>query len=219
MTSTDELDELHDDFIYFVRVNDVDEVRQLLGNDALNLNARNELGNTALHMAAANGHADLIDLLMQHSATIAQSPGRAAIHVDARNQLGNTPLSYAAQQNQLGPVRRLLHFGANVNSVNESKQTPLDLALLSGAHDDVCNALVNAGAKAFDSLQDLATNNTTAAAAATTTAAAAAAAAPAAPEADMASILGGTDAVEMDDDSDNDNDDDDVNANSKASPQ
>jgi ankyrin repeat protein len=221
MTSNDEpvvaeLDELHDDFIYFVRVNDVDEVRQLLGNDALNLNARNELGNTALHMAAANGHADLIDLLMQHSATIAQSPGRAAIHVDARNQLGNTPLSYAAQQNQLGPVRRLLHFGANVNSVNESKQTPLDLALLSGAHDDVCNALVNAGAKAFDSLQDLA-NNTTAAAnitAATT----AAPAAPAVPEADMASILGGTDAVEMDDDSDNDdNHDDDVNDKKKAS--
>jgi uncharacterized protein len=201
---SEELDELHDDFIYFVRVNDVDEVRQCLSNSALNLNARNELGNTALHMAAANGHADLIDLLMQHSATIVTTAAHSRIDVNARNQLGNSPLSYAAQQNQLGSVRRLLHFGANVNSVNDSKQTPLDLALLSAAHDDVCNALVNAGAKTFESVQESLNATATAAAPAAPDNAAASSKNSNDAESEMETIIGGADAVEMDDDDDDD---------------
>lgn len=186
-----DLDELHDDFLYFVRANEADDLRQILPTPHLDLNCRNAQGNSALHMAAANGLADLIDVLCLY---VPESP-RARVQVDVRNELGNTPLAWAAQQNQLGAVRRLVHFGADVNSINATNLTPLDLALMAGAHEDVCNALVGAGGKTFESLQEFnATVNASAVAAAT-----------AAADDD---VVNAPDAVEFDDDDDNNNNSD-----------
>jgi ankyrin repeat protein len=148
-SSAIDLDELHDDFLYFVRAHETTDLIALLPNAQLDLNHRNEQGNTALHMAAANGLADLIDVIC----TFRPAAPRLSADVDVRNALGNTALAWAAQQNQLGALRRLIHFGANLNSINDANQTPLDLALQANAHDDVCNAIVAAGGKSFDSLQ------------------------------------------------------------------
>lgn len=196
-----ELDELHDDFLYFVRANEADELRQILPTPHLDLNCRNAQGNSALHMAAANGLAELIDMLCLY---VPESP-RARVQVDVRNELGNTPLAWAAQQNQLGAVRRLVHFGADVNSINATKLTPLDLALLAAAHDDVCNALVSAGAKTFESLQEF--NAAANATSATTTSVTAAA---------DDDVVNAPDAVEFDDDDDNNNNSDNATNDSKA---
>ncbi len=193
--------ELHDDFLYYARTNDEAELRTLLASPLpLDLNWRNEHGNSALHMAAANGHADLVDFLLRTAPTLRPGRAQSAVDVNATNALGNTPLAWAAQQNQLGTVRRLLAHAAAVNCVNARRQTPLDLALLAAAHDDVCNALVAAGAKAYDSLQlDAASDD-----------AARAAPSPAPPDdAQLASIVDAADAVDMDDDDDDDNNDDD----------
>jgi ankyrin repeat protein len=201
MSDVADLDELHDDYLYFVRANEAEDLRQILPTPHLDLNHRNAQGNAALHMAAANGLADLIDVLCSY---VPESP-RAGVQVDVRNELGNTPLAWAAQQNQLGAVRRLVHFGADVNSINATKLTPLDLALLAGAHEDVCNALVSAGGKTFESLQEfIATSSNSSATAAATSVTAA-----------DDDVVNAPDAVEFDDDDDN-NTDNTTNNDAKA---
>ena len=68
--------------------------------------------------AAANGHADVIDLLIA-----------ARAEVDVRNCYKETPLHYAAERGHTGAVNALLAGKADVNAINNSYgETPLHRA-------------------------------------------------------------------------------------------
>ncbi len=83
----------------------------------ININHPDSHGMTALHWAAAQGHDDIIKLLLDFGANI-----------NLRNVEGNTPLHLAARNGNLSTVRLLLARGANATLVNRDGQTPLGLA-------------------------------------------------------------------------------------------
>lgn len=74
-------------------------------NAALIAAVRDEAGSTALHMAAGNGHAACVQLLLQCWPPAA---------IDAANDAGNTPLHWAALNGHAAVVRLLCDAGANV---------------------------------------------------------------------------------------------------------
>ena len=65
--------------------------------------------NTALHYAAANGHAALARALL---AAFADAPARRAAFANARNAAGSAPLHWAALNGQLEAVQVLVGAGA-----------------------------------------------------------------------------------------------------------
>ncbi|KAF2403095.1 ankyrin, partial [Trichodelitschia bisporula] len=71
-----------------------------------------ETGNTPLHYACANGHADLAAQLL--SAPLCPSPE----YVNTPNRAGNTPLHWAALNGHLPVVKVLLDHGADAGVLN-----------------------------------------------------------------------------------------------------
>ena len=65
---------------------DVALTRYLLQIETVNVNAQSELGTTALHVAAAQGQAEIAQLLLEHAADR-----------DLRDKAGNTALRLAEQ--------------------------------------------------------------------------------------------------------------------------
>lgn len=72
-----------------VRSGDIEAVRRILGQDPAAVNERAPGGETPLHIAAENGMADIVRILL--------AAGADAHAVDAGE---NTPLSRAAAKNQ-----------------------------------------------------------------------------------------------------------------------
>ncbi len=83
----------------------------------LTINHQDSHGMTALHWAAAQGHDDIVKLLLDLGANI-----------DLQNVQGNTPLHLAARNGNLSTVQLLLVRGANATLANANGQTPLALA-------------------------------------------------------------------------------------------
>ena len=84
------------------------------------------VGNTALHWAAAKGHASAVRLLIKTGAPLEQ-----------RNESGATPLHSAAANGELAGVRALLSAGASHAVTDYSEQTPHEAALIRGCKDVV----------------------------------------------------------------------------------
>ncbi|KAG9193260.1 hypothetical protein G6011_03295 [Alternaria panax] len=82
--------------------------------------------NSALHYAAANGHNDVIKLILS---TSAEKPEPAFLN--AINEAGNTPLHWAALNGHLESVKLLIHAGADVTIINRA------------GHDAVYEAEIN----------------------------------------------------------------------------
>lgn len=80
-------------------------VRDLIGRKA----EVNRRGWTPLHYAAANGHADVVRLLLEHHA-----------YIDAESPNGTTPLMMAARQAQSTVVRLLIDEGADPTPRNQA---------------------------------------------------------------------------------------------------
>ena len=102
---------------------------------ASQVNARDDLGQTALHKAARRGRTQSVKLLLQHGAL-----------VDVKCNHGATALHCACASGDVACLHELVKHGANL----EVKQyqlgvTPLQIAAHWG-HDDCVRALLNYGA-------------------------------------------------------------------------
>lgn len=110
------------------------------GGDAGSLHS----GGTALHLAAARGHAQLVPLLVG-----------AGADVDALDTRGTTPLYAAAARGDLAAVRALLDAGASAGGPADAwpfmGMRPLHEAASSGSAE-VVRALLDAGADPLEAM-------------------------------------------------------------------
>jgi ankyrin repeat protein/serine/threonine protein kinase len=102
------------------------EVAALL---VLNINARDESGDTSLHLAVHDNRPEIVSFLIANGAKL-----------NVENIEGNTPLHLAIQYNHLHPdfthnrleiVSFLIDNGAKVNVKNNNGQTPLHIAVFN----------------------------------------------------------------------------------------
>ncbi|KAI2778213.1 ankyrin [Daldinia loculata] len=110
--------------------------------------ARDDGKATCLHMAAANGHAKTVTLILSHfpapskpskEAEVAPPPSSDEAspststetevpYINLQNSFGNTALHWACLGGHLDVVKLLLSRGASPTAANDKDQIPLDLA-------------------------------------------------------------------------------------------
>ena len=113
---------------------EVEEVKSLMNSGAPF--TTDWLGASPLHFAAANGHANVIEVLL-----------RAGVSRDTRTKVDRTPLHVAAQEGHLDIVNLLISNGADVDAKDLLRMTPLHWAVERGYFDCV-EALLSQGADA-----------------------------------------------------------------------
>jgi ankyrin repeat protein len=109
---------------------------RLLSDDPYLVKSREEYKLTALHRAAAAGHADLVKALLDRSA-----------QVDARDYGGGTALHAAAKGGHVEAAAALLDRGADPSAPDEEGLTPLHFTARNG-HEAVAALLLARGADA-----------------------------------------------------------------------
>lgn len=94
------------------------KVSSLLSSKKININSRNKLGQTPLHIAVIKKDIGFSRLLLD-----------AGAYVNAMNDDGDTPLHIAATTNAFEISKLLLESGAHINAKNDDGKTPLHLAV------------------------------------------------------------------------------------------
>ena len=84
------------------------------GIEAGDLDAAGMGGMTAMHWAAKNGDAEIVDLLLE-----------AGADVNTRNKVGKTPVGIAAESGMLAALEMLIAKGGDIDTVDEIGGTPL----------------------------------------------------------------------------------------------
>ncbi|XP_072975636.1 uncharacterized protein [Typha angustifolia] len=79
---------------------------------------RNRLGLTPVHVAAAKGNFDALQLLLRHAPEC----------IDIASETKETPLFFAVKSDSLDCAKLLLRFGANSQALNLRRQRPVDFA-------------------------------------------------------------------------------------------
>ncbi|WP_264688090.1 ankyrin repeat domain-containing protein [Wolbachia endosymbiont (group A) of Sympetrum striolatum] len=87
-----------------------------------------------LHSAAKNGHADVVNALIQNGA-----------NVNAEDNFKSTPLHNAARNGHIDTVKVLIAKGTDVNAKDQDGWTPLHLAAYK-CHIDIVKVLLKKGA-------------------------------------------------------------------------
>ncbi|OTA81198.1 hypothetical protein M434DRAFT_401442 [Hypoxylon sp. CO27-5] len=142
-----------DDLIYLARTGDDAEltgmVQELVNREGATYAeilaaARDDSKATCLHMAAANGHAKTVTLILSYFPVPPKSSKAAAAsteehssttgaeletpYINLQNSFGNTALHWACLGGHLDVVKLLLSRGASPTAANDKDQIPLDLA-------------------------------------------------------------------------------------------
>ena len=121
-------------FLDFCRDGTVQEVRKALKEGA-NANAKNNIDETALKLAAMNNSADVVNALLS-----------AGAEINVKDSKNKTELMYAADYNQdVEVIKALLKAGADVNAKDTYNRTALMFAAKSNTAE-VINTLIEAGA-------------------------------------------------------------------------
>jgi ankyrin repeat protein len=110
--------------------------KEILEMRGCQVDAKDESGNTALHLAATRGVVSMCQLLVDKGAD-----------VNAMNNSGATPLSFATNMGQVSVVSYLLSKGARHSAADKAGSTPLHIAARCG-YAAVVTALLGAGASA-----------------------------------------------------------------------
>ena len=150
------------------KTGDMAAVRALLEKQPGLLNAPNNDGQTPLHVAAKNGHKEIVGLLLEKGAEVNArdrfqgTPLHWAVFyghkevaelllvkgaaVNTKERKGWTPLHYAAWKGYKDLAELLIANDADVNAQQEEGMTPLHEAALSGKKD-MAKLLARKGAK------------------------------------------------------------------------
>lgn len=113
----------------------VDALRAALEQEPARASELDENGETPLFAAAARGHVEIIELLLQHGA----SP-------NARCEGGGTPLLMAAAFGNTAAVQRLVAGGADVDDCDDQGVTATHFAI-NREHAEVVRLLLDLGAQ------------------------------------------------------------------------
>ncbi|KAI5799201.1 ankyrin repeat-containing domain protein [Peziza echinospora] len=163
-----------DDILYLARIGDVTELLVLLTelreagittpsggntNKEYILAAKDEDGNTAIHMASANGHTGIVTTFLPQSSkseattTTSTAPTESSsssstptqpphILTTPQNTAGNTPLHWASVNGHLSTVKALVELGnADATVQNKAGRDPVFEAELAD-HGDVVDWLL-----------------------------------------------------------------------------
>ncbi|CAF3400425.1 unnamed protein product [Rotaria socialis] len=111
-------------------------IRYQASREKLNiLEERDDQSNTALHIAAAEGHSSIIKLLLEQNCDL-----------QSRNMISCLPIHCAAERGRYNSVRTLIENHSPVDPVDKNQQTPLHLAARKG-HSEVVKLLLKNGAQ------------------------------------------------------------------------
>ncbi|GAA6106240.1 ankyrin-2b isoform X5 [Tachysurus ichikawai] len=161
--STETLSDSNTSFLRAARAGNIDKVLEYL-KGGVDICTCNQNGLNALHLAAKEGHMDLVQELLDRGAAVdsaTKQKGNTALHIaslagqgdvvktlvkrgadiNAQSQNGFTPLYMASQENHLDVVRYLLENGGNQSTATEDGFTPLAIALQQG-HNQVVSILL-----------------------------------------------------------------------------
>ncbi len=142
------------------------EIVELLLAGGAKVNAHDDNGFTALHMAAGIGHEKILRTLLDHGAAVdagEASLGRTPLHyadsirtvivlldagadIDATDGNGETPLHAAIASSKTDIAAILLHFEASIEAPGEEGRTPLHYAAAEGG-ERMATLLLDAGAE------------------------------------------------------------------------
>jgi ankyrin repeat protein len=120
---------------YAARLGFCDLAKHLIAEHPEHVNARGGSRVTPMHIAAREGHLDILSLLLEHGADL---EGRAAYNM--------TPLHVASGYGKLEAGQWLLDHGANINARDRDDWTPLRWALTEENNIQVVRLLLERGA-------------------------------------------------------------------------
>jgi hypothetical protein len=118
---------------------DIRAVQRIL-KGGLQVNIKDENGETPLHRAAFFGYSEIVDLLLKHGASV-----DARSYVTVALTGGDTPLQLASIKGHVEIVKLLLEHHANVNSTDGLLLTPLHSAAWKG-YTEIVKLLLEHGA-------------------------------------------------------------------------
>jgi ankyrin repeat protein len=119
------------EFLACARYGEIDDLRIFTGLVSLAQKCDASNGNTALMFASANGHLEVVSLLLEIS--------RSTINM--QNSSGNTALHWASLNGQSAVVAALLSAGADANLRNSSGDRPFDEAVRRHVFPEICEML------------------------------------------------------------------------------
>jgi ankyrin repeat protein len=123
----------HAEVLECARYGELEDLSELLGLGA-DINYVNEQGTSALHMACANGHTDIVSLLLQRGARLRP------------NHAGNTPLHWACLNGHAGVVSVLLARAppgeVDVYAKNGQGRSAFTVAISAG-HDVLARSMLS----------------------------------------------------------------------------
>ncbi|WP_264706418.1 ankyrin repeat domain-containing protein [Wolbachia endosymbiont (group B) of Colias croceus] len=149
-----------------VRSGDANQVADLI-NKGDDVNARDNRGNTPLHLAVLADKLQVVEKLIEGGADVnaKNNHGATPLHwaalnqnvnivekliekganVNEKNKYDNVPLHYAAVYGSLSVIEKLIEKGADINAKSSNGDTPLHLAT-KNSHLDVLEKLIKEGA-------------------------------------------------------------------------
>jgi ankyrin repeat protein len=111
-----------------------DLAAHLIAEHPEHVNARGDMGDTALHAAAKRRNTDILSLLLEHDAG-----------VDSRDEMDATSLHWASYSGALSAGKCLLDHGADINARDQNGLIPLFDAARKG-HVEFAQILLERGA-------------------------------------------------------------------------
>ena len=105
---------------------DIEQVKALLINKGADVNGPNDIGNMPLHLAAFEGHTELVGLLIENGADL---------NVLGAGGFGQTPISRAVVGGHADVIELLLAKGADVNVHSITRSSSRVTAIHRAARD------------------------------------------------------------------------------------